>query len=118
MAKKKKNNSSRSSSSPPKNQQNRRKNPSRKARSSQKDVTHKSSERTITISTKKSSTQNDSKSKARNDITCNKQVADGTTDFLLPIEEMDDVTGTEKNDIADALDNIEELESADKERRL
>ena len=27
---------------------------------------------------------------------------------------MDDVTGTEKNDIADALDNIEELESADK----
>ena len=27
---------------------------------------------------------------------------------------MDDVTGTEKNDTADALDNIEELESADK----
>ena len=114
MAKKNKNNSSRSSSSPPKNQQNRRKNPSRKTRSSQKDVTHKSSERSITISTKKSSTQNDSKSKARNDITCNKQVADGTTEFLLPIEEMDDVTGTEKNDIADALDNIQELESADK----
>ena len=114
MAKKNKNKSSRSSSSPPKNQQNRRKNPSRKTRSSQKDLTNKSSERTITISTKKSSTQNDSKSKACNDITCNKQVADGTTDFLLPIEEMDDVTGTEKNDIADALDNIEELESADK----
>ena len=27
---------------------------------------------------------------------------------------MDDVTGKENNDIADALDNIEELESADK----
>ena len=77
-------------------------------------MTNKSSERTITISTKKSSTQNDSRSKACNDITSNKQVANGTTDVLLPIEEMDDVTGTENNDIADALDNIEELESADK----
>ena len=114
MAKKNKNKSARSLSSPPKNQQNRRKNPSRKTRSSQKDLTNKNSERTITISTKNSSTQNDSRSKACNDITSNKQVANGTTDVLLPIEEMDDVTGTENNDIADALDNIEELESADK----
>ena len=61
-----------------------------------------------------SPTPNDSNSKACNDSKSNKQVANVTRDVLFPIEKINDVTTTEKNDIVDALDNIEELEGADK----